>query len=59
LFDINGTSIWNIIISESFISNNVLLKYKEIDSATDMIIATSGENNFNYNMIISYSNPPY
>jgi hypothetical protein len=42
LFDVNGTSIWHLVIPDSFGSFNVLLQYKAIDSATDMIIATSG-----------------
>ena len=40
-----------------------MIKYKEIDAATDMIIATSGINYINYNMIIhstsSSTIPPY
>jgi hypothetical protein len=58
LLDINGRSIWHLTIP-GIISNNVLLEYKDIDSARDMIIATSGIDNFNYNRIISSSAPPF
>jgi hypothetical protein len=36
-----------------------LLKYKEIDAATDMILATSGVTIINYNRIISSSSSPF
>ena len=42
LLDDNGTSIWNIIINDGFTDSNVFLEYKAINSATDMVIATSG-----------------
>jgi hypothetical protein len=36
-----------------------MIKYKEIDAATDMVIATSGNSYINYNKIISSSASPY
>ena len=36
-----------------------MIKYIEIDSSTDMIIATSGLTHINYNRIISSSNSPF
>jgi hypothetical protein len=36
-----------------------MIKYKEIDESTDMVVATSGSSLINYNIIISSSNSPY
>jgi hypothetical protein len=36
-----------------------MIKYKEIDESTEMVIATSGWNYINYNRIISSSTSPY
>jgi hypothetical protein len=36
-----------------------MIKYKQIDAATDMVIATSGELYINYNRIIHSSSSPY
>ena len=36
-----------------------MIKYKEIDESTDMVIATSGYTRINYNRIISSSTSPY
>ena len=36
-----------------------MIKYKEINATTDMIIATSGNSYINYNLIISSSVSPY
>jgi hypothetical protein len=36
-----------------------MIKYKQIDGATDMVIATSGSSYINYNRIIHSSNSPY
>jgi hypothetical protein len=36
-----------------------MIKYKQIDGATDMVIATSGDLYINYNRIISSSSSPY
>ena len=42
LLDINGNSIWQYITPNGHPSEGNLIQYKAIDSATDMIIATSG-----------------
>ena len=34
-----------------------MIKYKQIDAATDMVIATSGSTYINYNRIIHSTNP--
>ena len=36
-----------------------MIKYKEIDESTDIIIATSGSTRINYNIIISSTTSPY
>jgi hypothetical protein len=36
-----------------------MIKYKQIDSAIDMVIATSGDVYINYNRIIHLSSSPY
>jgi hypothetical protein len=36
-----------------------MIKYKEIDESTDMVIATSGFSFINYNIIISSTTSPY
>jgi hypothetical protein len=36
-----------------------MIEYKQIDSATDMVIATSGSSYINYNRIIHSSSSPY
>jgi hypothetical protein len=36
-----------------------MIKYKEIDESTDMVIATSGMSYINYNRIISSTTSPY
>jgi hypothetical protein len=36
-----------------------MIKYKQIDAATDMVIATSGFPYIKYNQIISSSSSPY
>jgi hypothetical protein len=36
-----------------------MIKYKEIDAVTDIVIATSGEYYINYNRIIHSSSSPY
>jgi hypothetical protein len=59
MLDVNGTSIWHLAIPYNLIDYNMLIEYKAINSATDMIIATSGKDFFHYNRIISSSTPPY
>ena len=36
-----------------------MIKYKQIDGSTDMVIATSGSSYINYNRIIHSSSSPY
>jgi hypothetical protein len=36
-----------------------MIKYKEINDTTDMVVATSGSTFINYNRIISSSTSPY
>jgi hypothetical protein len=36
-----------------------MIKFKQIDAATDMVIATSGLHYINYNRIIHLSSSPY
>jgi hypothetical protein len=36
-----------------------MIKYKQIDAVTDMVIATSGFNYINYNRIFHSSSLPY
>jgi hypothetical protein len=36
-----------------------MIKYKEIDESTDMVVTTSGSNYINYNRIISSTTSPY
>ena len=36
-----------------------MIKYKQIDAATDMVIATSGSSYINYNRIIHSNSSPY
>jgi hypothetical protein len=36
-----------------------MIKYKQIDAATDMVIATAGYNYINYNRIFHSCNSPY
>jgi hypothetical protein len=37
--------------------NSNMIKYKQIDAATDMVIATSGSSYINYNLIIHSTSP--
>ena len=59
LLDINGNTKWQYSTpdGDKFYSN--MIKYKEIDESTDMVIATSGYSFINYNRIISSSTSPY
>jgi hypothetical protein len=58
LLDIDGNTKWQYSTPEGG-SNNNMIKYKEIDESTDMVVATSGSNYINYNLIISSSTSPY
>ncbi len=54
LLDTSGNSIWSFSTSGGFPTDGNVIKYKEIDAATDMVIATSGTGiKINYNRIIS------
>ncbi len=59
LLDSDGNSIWQYSTpdGDSLFSNTI--NYKEIDSANDMVIATSGYNNIIYNRIFHSSSSPY
>ena len=60
LLDLDGTILWQFSIpAGSGGGNSNMIKYKEIDGATDMIIATAGSNTIDYNRIISSSISPY
>ena len=54
-----GDSLWQFITPNGDNKNNNLIIYKSIDIDTDMILATSGSSNINYNRIISYASAPY
>jgi hypothetical protein len=58
LLDINGNTKWQFSTPDSSTKSN-MIKYKEIDESTDMVIATSGSSYINYNRIISSSTSPY
>jgi hypothetical protein len=59
LLDTNGSSKWQISTPGGDMTNGNMIKYKQIDAATDMVIATSGKTYINYNRIISSSSSPY
>ena len=59
LMDINGDSKWQYSTPDGDSSKNNLIEYEDIDSATDMVIATSGGSYINYNVVISSSASPY
>jgi hypothetical protein len=59
LLDINGNTKWQYSNPDGQITNSNMIKYKEIDESTDMVIATSGSSYINYNRIISSSTSPY
>ena len=52
LIDVGGSSWWQYYTPEGG-PNSLAIKYKEIDTETDMIIVTSGSNYINYSKIIS------
>ena len=59
LLDINGISIWQYSTPGGNQNEGNLIKFKEIDTATDMIIATTGLGaSINYNRIISSTSSP-
>ena len=59
LLDINGNSQWQYSTPDGSSTSNNMIQYKDIDSATDIVIATSGSSYINYNVVISSSASPY
>ena len=51
--------MWQYLTQDGSPNLNNLIDYKAIDASTDMIVATSGSNYINYNMILSSSYNPY
>jgi hypothetical protein len=52
LLDSDGNSKWQYSTPDGHPTLSNMIKYKEIDVATDMVIATSGNSYINYNRII-------
>jgi hypothetical protein len=59
LLDLDGNSKWQYSTPDGHSSLSSMIKYKQIDLATDMVIATSGSSYINYNRIIHSSSSPY
>jgi hypothetical protein len=59
LLDTAGNSLWQYSNPDGSSSNSSMIKYLQIDSSTDMVLATSGSPYINYNRIISSSTLPY
>jgi hypothetical protein len=59
LLDINGDTKWQYSTPEGDSTLNNMIKYKEIDEWTDMVVATSGNIYINYNKIMSSRTSPY
>jgi hypothetical protein len=59
LLDTAGNSKWQCVTPDGNNTFNNFIEYKQIDAATDMILATSGLNYINYNRIVSSSSSPY
>ena len=59
LLDTNGNSKWQYSTRDGHETIGNMIKYKEIDAATDMVIATSGSSYINYNRIIHSISSPY
>ncbi len=58
LLDSDGSQKWSYALSNGI--DNTLLKFKAIDTSTDMVFATSKEGNvIKYSIILSSSEPPY
>jgi hypothetical protein len=51
MIDSDGNNIWNLALPGGDLWNN-LLQYKLIDSATDMVVATSGLDLIRYSRIL-------
>ena len=59
LIDVNGNSKWQYSTPDGDSTKSNTIKYKEIDAATDLVIATSEHSLINYNRIIHSSSSPY
>ena len=59
LLDSDGNSKWQYSAPDGDNTYSNMIKYKQIDPATDMVIATSGLTYINYNRIIHSSSSPY
>ena len=59
LLDSDGNSKWQYSTPDGSSTLSNMIKYKQIDSAIDMVIATSGDFYINYNRIIHLSSSPY
>ena len=56
LLDTDGNFKWQYSTPNGGANSN-MIKYKQIDAVTDMVIATSGSTFINYNRIFHYTNP--
>ena len=59
MLDSDGNSKWQYSTTHGHSTQSNMIKYKQIDAATDMVIATSGLLYINYNRIIHSSSSPY
>ena len=59
MLDSDGNSKWQYSTTDGHSLQSNMIKYKQIDAATDMVIATSGLLYINYNRIIHSNTPPY
>jgi outer membrane protein assembly factor BamB len=59
LLDTDGNSKWQYSTPDGHEVYSNTINYKEIDTSTDMVIATSGNLYINYNRIIHSSSSPY
>jgi outer membrane protein assembly factor BamB len=59
LLDSDGNSKWQYSTPDGSSDYSNMIKYKQIDAATDMVIASSGNLYINYNRIIHLSSSPY
>ncbi len=51
--DTNGNSVWQQATPYGHPNLNNLIEYKQIDTLTDMIVASSGSSYISYNRIVS------
>jgi hypothetical protein len=57
--DINGNPKWQYSTPDGDSLSSNIIKFKELDLLTDMVVATSGSSYINYNRIISSSSSPF